>query len=124
MVVCPPGELHEIGARLVADYFTLCGFKADFIGANTPLEDIVESIRAIQPRFLAISVTNYFNLVATRAAVEKIMGLKNQFSFQVIMGGLACQENPVPCQQMCSDRLLNSFEDIRKLAEEPADVLS
>lgn len=124
IVVCPPGELHEIGARLVADYFTLCGFKADFIGANTPLEDIVESIRAIQPRFVAISVTNYFNLVTTRSAVEKILSLKNELNFQLILGGQACQDNLLTCQQMGSARLLHSFADIRKLAQEAPDVLS
>lgn len=123
IVACPPGELHEIGARLVADYFTLCGFKADFIGANTPLEDIVESIRAIQPRLVALSVTNYFNLVAARSTVEKILRLKNQLAFQLILGGIACQDNLPTCQQMGADRLLNSFGEIRKLAEESPDVL-
>jgi MerR family transcriptional regulator, light-induced transcriptional regulator len=123
LVVCPPGELHEIGARIVADYFTLCGFAVDFIGANTPQPDILEAIRATLPRYVAISITNFFNLVVTREAVEKIVGLKDHLAFQVILGGRACQENLPACRRMHPDRIMNSFEEIHRLAEEPPDVL-
>ena len=63
IVVCPPEELHEIGARMVADFFTLCGFDAVFVGANTPQTEILEAIDYERPKYIAISVSNYYNLV-------------------------------------------------------------
>lgn len=44
IVVCPSEEIHEIGARMIVDYFTMLGFDAIFIGANTPREEILNAI--------------------------------------------------------------------------------
>ncbi len=57
--VCPPDELHEIGIRMVADFFTLCGYNVDFVGANTPVKHIISAIKYIRPDYVAISITNY-----------------------------------------------------------------
>jgi MerR family transcriptional regulator, light-induced transcriptional regulator len=117
VVVCPPEELHEIGARMVADYFTLCGFRVLFIGANTPQNDILNGIQYLRPEYVAVSVTSYFNLLATKNAIRKIMDLRDTLSFQVILGGQACRSNPAACNQTGADMILESFEDIRSLSE-------
>ena len=44
IVVCPTEEYHELGARMIADFFALASFDVTFIGANTPQDDIWESI--------------------------------------------------------------------------------
>jgi methanogenic corrinoid protein MtbC1 len=117
IVVCPTEELHELGARMVADFFTLCGYNVTFIGANTPQDDINEAIKYIQPKYVAISITNYYNLVAARQAVKRISDLKETQDFRLILGGQACQNNLAVCQQMNPDMVLNSFEDIKRLSE-------
>lgn len=114
VVLCPPEELHEIGARMVADFFILCGFNVIFIGANTPQDDILNAIKYTRPKYVAISVTNYYNLVAARNVVEKILDLKAAIYFQLILGGQACRRNPDTCWQLGTDRVLDSFEDIKK----------
>ncbi len=123
IVLCPPEELHEIGARMVADFFTLCGFSVIFIGANTPKNDIINAIKSTQPRYVAISITNYYNLVATRNVVKEIVDLKDAFSFQVILGGQACQRNPDTCRQLGTDLILDTFEDIKGLAGGQTNVI-
>jgi methanogenic corrinoid protein MtbC1 len=124
VVLCPPGELHEIGARIVADFFVLCGFDTIFVGANTPQEDITNALKNIKPAYVAISITNYFNLVAARTAVMEIAGLKGEFPFRIILGGQACRQNERTCRQMSADRILNSFEDIQHLAEGKNDAFT
>jgi MerR family transcriptional regulator, light-induced transcriptional regulator len=118
VVLCPPGELHEIGARIISDFFILCGCDALFVGANTPQEDILNALKHIKPQYIAISITNYYNLVAARSVILKIAALKGEFPFQIILGGQACRHNDGICRQMSTDMILNSFEDIQRLAED------
>lgn len=87
VVVCPSEEFHEVGAMIVANYFTLSGFDAQYIGANTPKQDIIKAVKALKPDFLALSVTNYYNLVVTKQITDEV---KSQFpTVKVILGGLA-----------------------------------
>ena len=115
IMVCPTEELHEIGARMVMDFFTLCGYNVSFIGANTPQEEIVSAIEYIHPVYVAVSITNYYNLIAARYAVQRICAKKGVLNFKVILGGLACQYHPDTCHEMGADLVLNTFEDIRQL---------
>jgi methanogenic corrinoid protein MtbC1 len=119
IVVCPPEELHEIGARMVADFFTLCGLDAMFVGANTPQAEILEAIGYVKPKYVAISVSNYYNLVAARKTISKIRELRemSDAEFKIIVGGLAFEQNPCACDDVGVDLLLHNFEDIKKLSE-------
>ena len=57
---------------MVHDYFTLNGFDSTFIGANTPVDVIVDSIEYTNPDYVAISVTNLYNIVNAKKIIEKI----------------------------------------------------
>lgn len=113
-VLCPPEELHEIGPRMVADFFTLAGYDVTFVGANTPIETMIESVRTVKPRYVAVSVTNYYNLVALRRAVEGIRDAMPEGT-EIIVGGSAFAERPSRTQEVGADRLLATFEDIKAL---------
>ena len=122
LVLCPPDEAHEIGARMVADFFLLDGYDVTFIGASTPGGEIIGAITHFKPELIAVSITNVFNLIATAKAVSKIMDLKKTFNFQVILGGQACQHNPATCQKMNPDMILDTFDDIQKLGAGGSDA--
>jgi len=111
VVVCPSGELHEIGARMVADFFTLCGCDSIFAGANTPLEDFLAAVEHIKPRFVCVSVTNFFNLVAARNVVSRIRATAGN-DVTILAGGQAFRDNPTTAKEMGADMLVGGFEDI------------
>jgi methanogenic corrinoid protein MtbC1 len=119
LVVCPPEEYHEIGARMIADFFTLCGFEATFIGANTPQGDILEAITYIGPRYVAVSVSHHYNLVAARRTLLKIRETRERTGgrFTIVAGGNAFKQNPGAYREMGADVLLDTFDDIRMLVE-------
>lgn len=118
IVVCPPDELHEIGARMVADFFTLCGFDAIFVGANTPQADILEAIGYVKPEYIAVSVTNYYNLLAARKMIASMHEFRKTTNadFKIIVGGLALEQNPCACDDVGVDLYLHSFQDIKNLS--------
>ncbi|MBN2186257.1 MAG: cobalamin B12-binding domain-containing protein [Dehalococcoidia bacterium] len=119
IVACPTEELHEIGARMVADFFTLCGFDSIFIGANTPQSDILEAIEYVKPRYLAISVSNHYNLLAAHRMVQKIHEVREntRAKFEIIVGGSAFEQNLEMGRQIGSDLLLATFDDIHRLTQ-------
>jgi methanogenic corrinoid protein MtbC1 len=113
-VVCPPEELHEIGPRMVADFFTLAGYDVTFVGANTPIDTFIASVGQVRPRYVAVSVTNYYNLVALRRAIERIQDALPEGT-EVLVGGRAFEGRPDLADELGADRLLATFEDILAL---------
>lgn len=114
VVVCPSEELHEIGARMVADFFTLCGYEVTFVGANTPLDDFLAAVDLVKPKYVCVSATNHYNLVAARKVIAKIRAKAGK-DVTIVVGGRAFLKNPDTAKAMGADLLLESFEDIRAL---------
>lgn len=114
IIMCPKFEEHELGARMVADFFTIAGYETTFIGANTPENTILKAIETIKPSYICISVTNHFNLVATKKTIEQI---KQKFDINIkfVLGGYAFISDPTMYKKVGGDILLKSFNDILEL---------
>lgn len=117
IVVCPQEEYHEIGARMVADFYTFLGFDTVFVGANTPKEDFVSAINVIKPRYVVISVTNYYNIVNAERAIKKLRE-KADYDLKIIVGGYAFKSNKEIYKKIGADYLLDSFEEIEAFTKE------
>ena len=112
LVVCPVDELHELGARMVTDFFTMAGFDSIFVGANTPMGVIESAVRAVKPAVVAISVTNYYHLFAAEKIVSTLKALDTVKRFKVVVGGRAFEEHPDALRQVGADALLEGLDDI------------
>ncbi len=128
LVFCPEKEYHELGARMVADFFTLSGWKTGFAGANTPREQIRAAIVRERPAIVAVSVSDFYNLVEAEKAITRIRSLladKGLSQVRILAGGGAFTGNPDGWRAIGADGLLHTFDDIRRLtatkhAEDPA----
>jgi MerR family transcriptional regulator, light-induced transcriptional regulator len=68
------GDLHEIGMRMVSDFFEMEGWDTFYLGANTPVSGTLQQVAERMPHVLAISATMSFHvhvvadvIAATRA---------------------------------------------------------
>lgn len=52
----PPGQLHEMGALLVAGVASTLGWRATYLGPNLPTEDIVAAALQLEARAVALSI--------------------------------------------------------------------
>jgi methanogenic corrinoid protein MtbC1 len=120
LVVCPPEELHELGARMAADLFTLGGFDATFVGANTPQEEILGAVGHLKPAYVAISTTSSYNLVAAKKTIQRLLDIRQEkgLDFKVIVGGHAFDCNPCFHEEAGADIYLPNLRDILGFAEE------
>lgn len=115
LVVCPPEEYHEIGARMATDFFDLAGFNTDFVGANTPVRDILSAIRHLKPQYVALGVTDYYNLVKTKSLIEAVQALDP--GIRILLGGSAFRD-PRHVDCLGAGTPVNSFADVLALAQE------
>lgn len=114
LVVCPTEEYHELGARMVADFFTLAGFETTFIGANTPRRVILSAAKRLRPMYLAMSVTNYYNLFDARQVIDAV---KRELggSVKVVVGGSAFKRNKGAAAELGADFEIHTYEEIAAL---------
>jgi methanogenic corrinoid protein MtbC1 len=78
------GELHEIGVRMVADFFEMEGWDTYYLGANTPTESILLTIAEREADVLAVSATMTFHV---RKVEELIARVRNQSKPIAILAG-------------------------------------
>lgn len=115
VVLTPAFEYHEIGAIMVSHFMMLQGFDASYIGANTPKTEIISALRTYQPDFVAMSVTNPYNIVVTQQVCDEI---KRFFpEIKIVLGGQAFK-NQAALPSIKYDYLLDGFDDIKTFADE------
>ena len=87
LAVCVGGELHEIGMRMVADFFEMDGWDTYYIGANTPVDTIIETIQSKDIDLIAISVTIGYNLPMVIDLINAIRSHDRNHNFKIMVGG-------------------------------------
>jgi MerR family transcriptional regulator, light-induced transcriptional regulator len=87
VISCTPNEYHQLGGKMVADCFELLGWRGYFLGANTPVQDLIAFVHARQPDAVALSLAVYFNLPAL---LEAATAIRSEFPrLPVLVGGQA-----------------------------------
>lgn len=86
VVACVGDELHELGARMVADFFELGGWDTYFLGANTPAESVVWALQDQAADLLAISVTMASHVAAVEPLVRRARAADRD-GIKILVGG-------------------------------------
>lgn len=72
LCACPGTELHEMGARMVADLFEQDGWDSLYLGAAVPESAMLEAIRTSRPDLIALSVTMPQHLLDCQSLIGAI----------------------------------------------------
>lgn len=103
LACCTEGELHELGLRMVTDFFELDGWDTYFIGANTPFETTLDLIRTQRIDLVAISTTMTYNIGKVRHAIERIRSSLFHADLKIIVGGFPFRTSPGLWKQVGAD---------------------
>jgi methanogenic corrinoid protein MtbC1 len=90
-ILCPEGEYHELGARFVADYFRMLGYRSCFFGNSLPKEEIGDLVSTMDFDYLVFSINNFYSLSALNASIKIIN--QERPSLKIILGGQALKHN-------------------------------
>jgi len=94
LVACVPGELHDLGSRMVADFLEMDGWEVIGMGANVPQEGLVQLARHARPNLLALSVNSAFNLGRAKRVIEVLQATPDLRHLRILVGGMAVNRFP------------------------------
>jgi methanogenic corrinoid protein MtbC1 len=96
------GDLHEIGVRMVADFFEMAGWDTYYLGANTPLDGIVRTVVERRADVLALSATMTYHVPAV---AEVIRGIRQGMgkSTRILVGGYPFRVEPTLWRRVGAD---------------------
>ncbi len=82
-----PGDLHEIGLRMVTDMFEIGGWNVVYLGANTPIVDVIELLERRSPDLLTLSISTGLTLRDAGELIEQIRQASGISHTKILVGG-------------------------------------
>lgn len=86
VATCVGGELHELGVRVVADFFEADGWDTYYLGANTPTPSVLAMLREIDADVLALSATMLVHVVEVQRLIREVRA-RPDISTKILVGG-------------------------------------
>ncbi len=77
-------EEHQVGCRMVADTFEKSGWNSYFLGANTPVKDLVEFCKNVNPDAIGLSLSVYFNV---DVFMDELEAIRKATDLPILIGG-------------------------------------
>lgn len=90
VVTCAPGDRHELGALMLAILLRRAAYRVYYVGADTPVADLLELSERISPSAVMISASVPQSLESLRQAKDLFAAMKPLLVF----GGRAFESSP------------------------------
>ncbi len=87
LLAAPPEEQHDLGLRMMADRFDMAGWTTYFLGADSPVGEIVGAARTLGVDAVVLSSATHFHRLALRHVVDRLQ--KELDHVHVWVGGSA-----------------------------------
>ncbi len=87
VATCVSGDLHEIGVRMVADFFEMEGWNTFYLGANMPHAGVISAIVEHHADVLAISATISYHVGAVGELIQAVRQHPTAGRVRVLVGG-------------------------------------
>lgn len=112
------GDLHEIGIRMVSDFFEMDGWDTYYLGANMPDSNVISAAKEQQSDILAISVTMPFHVSKVESLIKKIRTDDSLQHLKIIVGGYPFRLIPDLWHQVGADGSANSAKEAISMANQ------
>lgn len=87
VATCVGGELHEIGVRMVTDFFEMAGWDTYYLGANVPIPSVISSVKDHRAQVLGISATITTHISQVRDLIQALRADSALAEVKVLVGG-------------------------------------
>lgn len=87
VAACIGGDLHEIGVRMVADFFEMDGWDTFYLGADVPSASIVQSVIDRHADVLAISATLLTHVGSVAELIAAVRSKPGCEELIILVGG-------------------------------------
>ena len=94
VATCVSGDLHEIGVRMVSDFFEMDGWHTHYLGANVPTPSVVQTVVQRQADALAISATITYHVRAVESLIAAVRRTPECGGVRILVGGYPFKVSP------------------------------
>ena len=103
VATCVAGDLHEIGVRMVADFFEMEGWDTFYLGANTPTPGVLQTIAERRADLVAVSATLTTHVPEVVALVAALRASAACRGVKILVGGHPFNVAPELWKQVGAD---------------------
>lgn len=111
------GELHELGIRMVTDFFEMEGWDTYYLGANTPAKSLIKAIEEFNAILVGLSVSMTFHRDLLRETIREIRNSEAGRQVRILIGGHAIRNNPVDWKSFGADGYATDASEAIQLAK-------
>ena len=86
VISCVENEEHQVGGKMVADIFEKNSWDAHYLGANTPMYELLRFCDSVKPDLICLSLSIYTNV---QFLLKEIEGIRAVTNIPIIIGGQA-----------------------------------
>lgn len=117
VVSCVAGNLHELGARMVADLLEVDGWDTHYLGANTPTQDLVDEVARRRADVVGISVTLATQLEGARTVIDALRADGRTCTVPILVGGRPFIDSPELLKTLGADGTATDAGLVSQVAE-------
>ena len=120
VVASAPGNTHDIGARVVAAFFEMEGWRTILLAQPMPAGELALGLEAFEADLLALSMSLSTQLRGTIAAVAAARAARP--GLKILLGGRILEQSPQLCERIGADACGETAEDALRLGAQLAGL--
>jgi MerR family transcriptional regulator, light-induced transcriptional regulator len=118
VATCVAENMHEIGARMVADFFEMEGWDTYYLGANAPTASIVQTIVDRRADLLAVSATMTWHVRSVASLIHAVRDAEQCRGVAVLVGGYPFNAAEGLWREIGADGFAANAEEALRVADE------
>jgi MerR family transcriptional regulator, light-induced transcriptional regulator len=109
-------NMHDIGIRMVADFFEMDGWDTYYLGGNAPSQAIIQALQETNPHLLALSATISKQIPIIERVIQGVREYDQSNQVKVIVGGPPFNISENLWKKVGSDGFATSADEAVSLA--------
>ncbi len=103
VATCVGNELHEIGVRMVADFFEMDGWNSIYLGANVPTDALLTTLYSQQADLVCLAVTMTYHLRSAQEIIATMRSHAELSHVKILVGGYPFKADPDLWKELGAD---------------------
>lgn len=117
VATCVSGDLHEIGVRMVSDFFEMEGWDTFYLGANVPAASIIDMLIKRRADVLALSATMTYHVRTVEEIIKAVRRNEHTKEVIILVGGYPFNVEPTLWKQIGANGAASDAGQALHLAE-------